>query len=396
MILNAGKPFWQGEQLTDLTVAGGGGGNSGAGWGALANVKVDFAALGDGVTDDTDQIQAAFDAVLSGLFAGVYFPPGIYRVDTLYCAALQGLTIMGAGAPIDTNTTLNRGTILKARAGNAGAPLLNLDGTAGFTIANLTIWGNTSASIVGASNGIRLQNVPSSGLGSGVAKLDQVVFLWCAVGFDAGSIDGGSDGVHDTNNAGDVSFVRCLWSHCTESFQSNQDQNVNFDFYGCQAFNTDIAVHVKKGGNVNAVNFATYDAVRVLKVDHGGANVYHRFSGLFVDGIAQRTKIFDGPAEDCRATFEDVNINVGQLAVAGGTARFTVGALNSVRLCRGVNLCNATGPLFEMSGGNMLVENCALPSNSANVVGTVSGGQYRVINCYNEATWNFLASYGDL
>lgn len=42
------------------------------------DVKSDFGARGDGITDDTTAIQAAFDAARGGTGGTVYFPPGTY------------------------------------------------------------------------------------------------------------------------------------------------------------------------------------------------------------------------------------------------------------------------------------------------------------------------------
>lgn len=69
-------------------------------FGDIVNVK-DFGAKGDGVTDDTQAVQAATNRALD-LGAGVYFPGGSYVVTSVYDSSLlygEGLLLM-AGAPV--------------------------------------------------------------------------------------------------------------------------------------------------------------------------------------------------------------------------------------------------------------------------------------------------------
>src|SRR5437764_7472276 len=53
----------------------------------IVSVK-DFNAVGDGVTDDTAAIQAAFDAVVAAsTYCGIFFPRGIYKCGRLDLSA---------------------------------------------------------------------------------------------------------------------------------------------------------------------------------------------------------------------------------------------------------------------------------------------------------------------
>lgn len=67
-----------------------------------------FGAVGDGVTDDTQAIQAAIDATpQSGPYdqAIVYVPPGAYRItDTIDLSDRAGTRILGAGLPFWNST----------------------------------------------------------------------------------------------------------------------------------------------------------------------------------------------------------------------------------------------------------------------------------------------------
>lgn len=64
------------------------------------NVKA-LGAVGDGVTDDTAVIQAAFDSLPSGK-GTIYFPAGIYNYTTLNFDSAVGLHLVGEGAILTT------------------------------------------------------------------------------------------------------------------------------------------------------------------------------------------------------------------------------------------------------------------------------------------------------
>jgi hypothetical protein len=96
------------------------------------NAKVDYSAVGDGVTDDTTALQNALNAA-----AGVkplYLPPGTYMVDPLYISS--DTTFFGAGMGLTTiklksgqtwgtafqyNAVLTNETILPSDFGGTGA-----------------------------------------------------------------------------------------------------------------------------------------------------------------------------------------------------------------------------------------------------------------------------------
>lgn len=65
----------------------------------MISVK-DFGAAGDGVTDDTDAIQAAIDAIETTGFGGLlWFPPGVYKItDTLQIGLVNVRSALFVGA----------------------------------------------------------------------------------------------------------------------------------------------------------------------------------------------------------------------------------------------------------------------------------------------------------
>lgn len=94
----------------------------------------DYGAIGDGVTDDTASIRAAFAAAKSGgPHKSVYFPAGrIYRVtDEILISGLSDFAVSGYGAML----SLQGATV----ASSGGKAVLHLDQCTRFTIAGLTV-----------------------------------------------------------------------------------------------------------------------------------------------------------------------------------------------------------------------------------------------------------------
>lgn len=112
-------------------------------WTGVANVKTDYGAKGDGVTDDSTALQNAFTASANG--TQVFFPAGNYGITKQLTVAAR-LWICGQGATI-TELTPVTGT------GSAGGLIL-LNGTAcnGAHVTGLTCAGaETHAGFSGAS-----------------------------------------------------------------------------------------------------------------------------------------------------------------------------------------------------------------------------------------------------
>jgi hypothetical protein len=109
------------------------------GW---ANVQ-DYGAAGDGRTDDTAAINAAINAVTGNASpaattrfpaAGVYLPPGLYRVTSdLLIQSVEGFAFAGAGAEL---------TILIASGTGFKTAVLNIDGSAKGSFQGFTIMGD--------------------------------------------------------------------------------------------------------------------------------------------------------------------------------------------------------------------------------------------------------------
>jgi len=122
-----------------------------AGTGAVAtNVKAkldqtvsvkDFGAVGDGVTDDTDAIQAAFNAVSSP--GCVTFPFGEYLFDPITVTGKTGLLVRGEGAKLISSANISSSANLWGK--------LNFVSCTGVAVRGLEIDGNYAATSGAAS-----------------------------------------------------------------------------------------------------------------------------------------------------------------------------------------------------------------------------------------------------
>ena len=454
-----------------------------------ANVRA-FGAVGDGVADDTEAIQAAIDAALestwSGQYSGVYFPPGVYLVtDTLHVPWAEGWRMWGAGGSVTggasghapyqrgamivaaglapsgltwtdeewddaTNYTTDQvvmhdpsGTdadhslsFWRATANNSNSepglsnsdwelvpakPILNIEGCSGFAVKDLAFRGVELGSTPDPNDyapvGIRVQNVP--GTGTGMCLFERVSIDRCQVAFDAGGRDEG-DTAHDENNAADMTFVRCSFTHNRTGFRCSHDQAVDFGFFGQVTTACRRAFWAYKGGNICAYQWSGGNVETLLQVKNGGAVAAHVFDGCFVDGYqnstvtaSHRTVLFKGTSPTTvRATFRDVWINVGQLAVEGD-ARFQLAPGNNVRIDGGHNLAGpdpnlstGEGFLFELSGifggwpgSTFLARHCHIPNDPTLVVGSVGeGAEFRIRDCFVAAIGTagngFVEDYG--
>jgi hypothetical protein len=147
-------------------------------WSDLKNVK-DFNAKGDGSTDDSTAIQAAFNSAIAsgGLSAinngcGVFFPPGIYKVSvpiTFSTNQQQSLIIRGSGFGsiiqgavtgyiFDRNQsngipqqTIIESVVLKNTTTGSGNGCIRLRGTDGASVRNCDLTGDMGVVLSGIS-----------------------------------------------------------------------------------------------------------------------------------------------------------------------------------------------------------------------------------------------------
>jgi len=106
----------------------------------VLNVKTDFGAVGDGVTDDTAALQAALT-----VGGAIYIPPGVYKVTSTLTLATNAW-IVGAGR---TETILRQAT---------NFTLMHLSDVDGFGLARFQIHNSQASASVTSGVGIFLEN----------------------------------------------------------------------------------------------------------------------------------------------------------------------------------------------------------------------------------------------
>jgi hypothetical protein len=134
----------------------------------------DFGAVGDGVADDTAEIQAAIDAVIASGGGMLYIPAGTYKTTSaLTVSDASKINIQGAGKYITVIT----------RANNTG-PILILENASGLTTGNgyYFEWGSfkltyTTPSLTTDTNAIGM----SFELGTGLNNYGYVNFRFTSI-----------------------------------------------------------------------------------------------------------------------------------------------------------------------------------------------------------------------
>ncbi|MFQ5428048.1 MAG: glycosyl hydrolase family 28-related protein [Thermodesulfobacteriota bacterium] len=112
----------------------------------------DFGAKGDGVTDDTSAIQAAFDAVAAtGGIRTVYFPSGAYIITGVININKNNLSVRGEGESSIIKVQDNTGDL---RPGGYGAMFLIAAGSSHITVRNLQFDGNADNNTTSTYSGI--------------------------------------------------------------------------------------------------------------------------------------------------------------------------------------------------------------------------------------------------
>ena len=106
----------------------------------IYNVK-DYGAVGDGVTDDTEEIQAAIDAISLLSYRGtVFIPSGVYLISDTLVIKANSLTLRGSGyESVLYNNTANM-------------PTIKIQDVNQITIKDLYIKGNGGAYGAGGTN----------------------------------------------------------------------------------------------------------------------------------------------------------------------------------------------------------------------------------------------------
>ena len=208
----------------------------------VVNVK-DYGAVGDGNTDDTAAIQAAFNAILTApLYSGrVIFPVGNYAVSSTLMHspnnASYALELTGIAMGLDLGSQL-------IWTGAPGGTLLRVEGAMGTTIAHLGFHGYAAGHQL--LYGIHFDSFANE-LGPPYGGTSQIVVDRCAFGMGThadcaavavGHVHGGGD----TNQVDTIAFQNCTFSGSKvgSAFRTLEGGNTkNFAFIGGTIINWD-------------------------------------------------------------------------------------------------------------------------------------------------------------
>jgi hypothetical protein len=182
----------------------------------IVSVK-DFGALGDGVTDDTAAIQAAFNAVPQ--YGNVYFPAGVYIISATLTVPTVNLTIYGSAT-------------IKAKNGTNFAAMLSAANRTDVILDGLTFDANKAgraATQTGAFSGLNfnfsvdcsvINCTVQNTLGFGGASTVAIAASGGATRFTANGVKLLSCGQSATTLPSDGIFIRgnfCLIENCYAS-----------------------------------------------------------------------------------------------------------------------------------------------------------------------------------
>ncbi|MBI6545406.1 MAG: hypothetical protein HY692_01345 [Cyanobacteria bacterium NC_groundwater_1444_Ag_S-0.65um_54_12] len=209
------------------------------------NVK-DYGAKGDGTTDDTVAIQAAFAAVASsGVKQQVLIPPGTYRIASGLSADLSYCSIKGHGAVIDASA-LSAGSALLL-TGSVSLPYYQ----ATSSIEGIELKGPQPASSWDPGNpntviGIKCHTAVSTGNGTSHSYFTNLSIHGFGTGLYLGSRH------YCTQFANSDIFACGTGVHCPPTTEV-EDAGERTTFHGCTFFNSALAIEIEN--DIGGYNF---------------------------------------------------------------------------------------------------------------------------------------------
>lgn len=285
----------------------------------IYNVK-DFGAKGDGSTNDTTAIQAAFTAAFGNYLTGgkgqgsyaakkVYFPPGNYKTTSpLYIVGVLGVTIEGTDAIITYAGTGTEGNTLDS-TNPTRTPIIMCDGLAYATVRGLNLQGSSSTRIINNFLGFYVFQSGNNGTTTAIDFQDMVISD-CGDGILA-------DGVGNCENCIllNVQFNRCAFN----GLRLGNANVINWQVYGGGAsscallstYNPDTAT----GGNQGAVYSTGNGCIGVLSGISLSGNQWD-----IINAGAQQMTVLGGSFEGSTV----FSVHPGNATWSGGTATLTL------------------------------------------------------------------------
>lgn len=190
------------------------------------DVKKDFGAIGDGITDDTKAIQRAFDSLKLNKKKVVYFPTGQYKItSTLSLSSLMNISIIGAD-PVKTSIIWY---------GEKEGTMLDCNGVSYSRFGRITWDGNNGKAKCAVNHGWDGKRPYANTYGEHADEIYKDV---------AFGIRGGSRGFMDA----ECVIKRCRFYNCTKAGISLENFNAaDWEIWYCTFIKCNIGVTNKYG-----------------------------------------------------------------------------------------------------------------------------------------------------
>jgi len=346
--------------------------------GSEANLK-DFGAVGDGLTDDTSAVQAAFN---SG-YTRIHAPAGNYLVSDLTCDT-RGMILFGDGI---------EATIFKY-SGSSGDVFTLTAGQLRFMDFDVNGSGTSGSCFQSSESG--------SAKTSGVFEFTNIRTADAGYGWSLGESSA------DANQA-DTRWARCSATRMSQdAVKVIHDQGVNYVFEQFVAAEiTGSAWNFDRGGRMVATQTAIREVGTILRVQGAGENSdYFDLNGVSVDGSTgtsypQWHKLVD--SDSGRITIS--NYSSGNSGVSPSAPLITMNGFGEIRFENSVVLPvytwnGTTGiPIVELTGtststiASFFANNLQLGSYSASSPADWTSF-IRTVNSNVYASWTKIFSKG--
>lgn len=225
----------------------------------------DFGAVGDGITDDTAAIQAAFNAT-SANGGSVFFPPGKYKTTGTLTLPLVGASkatkIFGAGQGASYIISAHAGTCIK----HAGNPLVTSYGLT--RISDLSLWTTANGFAGYWSVGLAYEHLDHVQIGN-ADGLGTVGFQYGVI-FDGSETCSISNSDFERNTIGQIFLTN--GPELTPSMVSGST-NI-FSFIGCQFDGGQYGI-IDSGGALRNIIACNFNANTVHAMYLAGVQLMH-------------------------------------------------------------------------------------------------------------------------
>lgn len=288
------------------------------------DVKADYSAVGDGVTDDTVAIQAALDGIPNE--ETLTFPTGTYVVTDLTMTSKTNVRLEGEGYG-------RAGSGVKIRIAGTGDTtknVLDISASSSIEISNIGFFGNNDNNASNKSN-IGLYIHRGAGYTSDI-KVTNCTFRYLAVGAHIGGLGG-----NESNNE-NMHFYGCEFQQCTTGYRQywpnslqnshtdcyylNNDYNIWLGSAGVQtgslvvrnanfAVTTNSDIYFEAPASLAVYSFRSENAAQFISTSGFASTAFPSF--LLVDGVIISKTTFNTPVIDCRVSgFTAINVQFGQ------------------------------------------------------------------------------------